>query len=125
MESDTFRQRNPFLQRRLDYFLVSNCLQDSIELADIIPAVYTEHSAIVQRFSWAGKKQRGSSHWKFNNSLLSDNVYIEGMRENLEEFFSFGYFPNDARMNWEYLKYKIKEYSRQYSIHKKKTDNAR
>ena len=35
----TFRQLTPFLQRRLDYLLVSDCLQDSIELADIIPAV--------------------------------------------------------------------------------------
>ena len=89
----TFRQPNPFLQRRLDYFLVSNCLQDSIELADIIiPAVCTDHSAIVLRFSWAGKKQRGSSYWKFNNSLLLDNVYIKGMRGNLEEFCSFWIF---------------------------------
>ena len=41
----TFRKPTPFLQRRLDYFLVSDCLQDSIELADIIPAVCTDHSA--------------------------------------------------------------------------------
>ena len=34
-------------------------------------------------------------------------------------------FQNDPRINWEYLKYKIIEYSRQYSIQKKKTDNAR
>ena len=121
----TFRQPTPFLQRRLDYFLVSDCLQDTIELADIIPAVCTDHSAIVLRFSWAGKKQRGLSYWKFNNSLLLDNVYMKGMRENIEEFCNLGYFPNDPRMNWEYLKFKIKKYSRQYSIQKKKKDNAR
>ena len=46
------------------------------------------------------------------------------MRENIEEFCCLGYFPIDPRMNWEYLKFKIKEYSRQYSIQKKKTDNA-
>ena len=47
------------------------------------------------------------------------------MRENIEEFCSLGYFPNDPRMNLEYLKFQIKEYSRQYSIQEKKTDNAR
>ena len=45
------------------------------------------------------------------------------MGENIEELCSRGYFPDDPRMNWEYLKFKIKEYSRQYSI--QKTDNAR
>ena len=49
---------------------------------------------------------------------------MKGMRENIEEFCNLGYFPNDPRMNWEYLNFKIKEYSRQYSIQKKKKDNA-
>ena len=47
------------------------------------------------------------------------------MRENIKEFCSLEYFPNDPRMNWEYLKFKIEEYSIQYSIQKKKADNAR
>ena len=52
-----FRQPTPFLQRCLDYFLVSDCLQDSIELADVVPGVCTDHSAIVLRFSWAEKNK--------------------------------------------------------------------
>ena len=42
----TFRQKTPFLQRRLDYFLISSCLQDHVKHIDILPAVCTDHSAI-------------------------------------------------------------------------------
>ena len=58
----TFRQPTSFLQRRLDYFLVSHCLQNNIEIADITPAVCTDHSAILLKFSNSGKRQTGSSY---------------------------------------------------------------
>ena len=120
----TFRQKTPFLQRRLDYFLVSHGLQDNIERADITPAVCTDHSAIVIKFSNSGKRRTGSSYWKFNNSLLLDNIYVSGMREQLEVLCNSEFFPDDPRLDWEYLKYKIKEFSREYSIRKKTEHTA-
>ena len=41
------------------------------------------------------------------------------MREQLEVLYNSESFPDDPRMQWEYLKYKIKEFSREYSIKKK------
>ena len=43
----TFRQPNPFLQRRLDYFFISDFLQDHTKHVDIIPAVNTDHSLLL------------------------------------------------------------------------------
>ena len=42
----TWRQNKPFIQRHLDYWLISDCLQDFIEEADIIPSIKSDHSAI-------------------------------------------------------------------------------
>ena len=44
----TSRQRHDFglIQRRLDYFLVSNILQESIKKTDILTSVSTDHSPI-------------------------------------------------------------------------------
>ena len=44
----TFRQkhRSGFLQRRLDYFFVSNTLQESIKDTEILPALSSDHSPI-------------------------------------------------------------------------------
>ena len=39
----TWRNKNPFIQRRLDYFIPSERLQDSIEIMDIIPSVQSDH----------------------------------------------------------------------------------
>ena len=90
----------------------------------LIPAVCTDHSAIVLQFSNSGKRQTDSSYWTFNNSLLSDNIYVSGMREQLEVLCNSESFPDDPRMQWEYLKYKIKEFSREYSMKKKRQHTA-
>ena len=39
----TWRNKNPFIQRRLDYFILSEGLQDSIEIMDIIPSIQSDH----------------------------------------------------------------------------------
>ena len=43
----TWRRKTPFKQRRLDFFLVSDMLQDNIRTVDIIPSVQSDHSAII------------------------------------------------------------------------------
>ena len=43
----TWRQRNPLIQRRLDYWFISDDLQDDIEYVDIKTAVRSDHSAII------------------------------------------------------------------------------
>ena len=43
----TWRSTNPLRQRRLDYIFISNDLQSVVNVIDIIPAVATDHSAVV------------------------------------------------------------------------------
>ena len=42
----SWRQKNPAIQRRLDYWLITNCIQEEVEKVDIIPAIRSDHSAI-------------------------------------------------------------------------------
>ena len=42
----TWRHKNSFLQRRLDYFLVSEYSQEQTDKLDIIPSVRTDHSTL-------------------------------------------------------------------------------
>lgn len=39
----TWRKRNPLIQRRLDYWLISNVCQEDIEKPDIIPSINSDH----------------------------------------------------------------------------------
>ena len=42
----TFRQKNPFLQRRLDYIFISNELQESVVNVEVLLSVNSDHSPI-------------------------------------------------------------------------------
>ena len=43
----TWLRKTPFKQRRLDFFLVSDMLQNNIRTVDIIQSVQSDHSAII------------------------------------------------------------------------------
>ena len=73
----TWRQKNPIIQRRIDYWLISNDLQDDIKRADIIPAIKTDHLAISLSITNLADQPFGPSDWKFNSSLLDNDAYIQ------------------------------------------------
>jgi hypothetical protein len=52
--------------------------------ARILPGYRTDHSLILISFQF-GKFQKGRSYWKFNNSLLKDEVYIEQVKNVIKE----------------------------------------
>ena len=65
----TWRRRNPFKQARLDYFLISNNLTDTISKADIIPGYRSDHSIIELNLT-TRKFTRWRGLWKLNTTLL-------------------------------------------------------
>ena len=97
-------------------------MQDHVKHIDILPAVCTDHSAII--LSFVPIVKRGPSYWKFNNSLLKDNNFIDQMKERIESILSNNTFAEDPRVNWDFLKYKMNEFSRNYSIAKKHRNTA-
>ena len=42
----SWRQKSPIIQRRLDYWLISDLLQDDVANVDIVTAIRTDHRAI-------------------------------------------------------------------------------
>ena len=82
----TWRNKNPFKQRRLDFFLISDSLQELVVDSKIIPSVQSDHLAIVLKVSPTNEGERGRTYWKFNNSLLDDNDFIEGLRQKIQVY---------------------------------------
>ena len=76
------------VHRRLCYWLISDCMQDFIELTDIVPSIKSDHSVITLQINRLQDKVRGLSHWMFNSSLLEDNNYIEIICSRLDEWLS-------------------------------------
>ena len=75
-KSFTWSQNSPMILCRLDYWLISNNLQDLVTTTEIIPAIKTDHSAISLEFRNSDKDIKGPGFWKMNCSLLEDEDYI-------------------------------------------------
>ena len=81
--SYTWSQKSPPIFYGLDYWLISNNLQDFVNTADIIPAIKTDHAAIELNLTDSNQNSRGLSFWKMNVSLLEDPNYLEELKQNI------------------------------------------
>ena len=111
MKRFTFRQNHVsgFIERRLDFFLISNILQESIIKTDVLASFCTDHSPIIFSLQLKDMPTRGKGFWKFNNSLTSNAEYVEKMKN--QNFETLHMLDQDKITEkhpiWEYLKYKI------------------
>ena len=82
MKRFTFWQNHVsgFIERRLDCFLISNILQESILKTDVLASFCTDHSPIFFSLQLKDMPIRGKGFWKFNNSLTSNDDYVEKMK---------------------------------------------
>ena len=55
----TWRNKNPLIQRRLDYFILNEDLQNSIEIIGIIPSVQSDHSVLKLKITPINERTRG------------------------------------------------------------------
>ena len=60
------------IERRLDYFSISNSMQVSVKNTDIIASLLTDHSPITFSFCEYEESNRGRGFRKFNNSLIEN-----------------------------------------------------
>lgn len=119
----TWRVNTPIVQRRLDYFVISDCLQDTVSCCDILSCVFTDHSAITLKLESNENLRRGPAYWRFNTSLLNDEVYVSQLRELIpgwKEEYWIETEQNDPIALWEILKYKIRQFTIKYSKAKQK-----
>ena len=114
----TWRQKRPLIQRRLDYWLISDCMQDIIGHTDIIPSIKSDHSAITLQINSITDQARGPSHWCFNSSLLSDEKYIELISAKYDEWIQEFAEVHDNRLLWDLMKYRIRQTAITYSKEK-------
>ena len=118
----TWRNKNPFKQRRLDFFLISDFLQELVVDSQFSQS---DHSAIVLKLSPTNEGERGRSHWKFNNSLPDDNDFMEGFRQKIQVYFRESSEASTPNARWDYLKYHMRQFSKKFSNDKVKKRKAR
>ena len=111
----TWRQKKPLIQRRLDFWLVSDFCQDEVEETSIKTAIRTDHSAIVISFNSLDEQIRGPSYWKFNCSLTEDENYVSAINAKIPEWLQEFNEVTDKRVLWDLIKYRVRQFTIKYS----------
>ena len=118
----TWRQKNPEIQCRLDFFLVSQCTSCNSINTDIAPGYKTDHSLVTLQIS-THNNMRGRGFWKLNTSFLKDEEYIKKIQSIITQTKDEYALDNTVTPNllWEMIKMKIRETSIEFGrINKRK-----
>ena len=78
-----------------------------------------DHKAVVLDLKILSEK-RGPGLWKFNNSLVEDNEYIDLIKENYPAIHEKYLDLKDDRLKWELIKMEIRSLTISYTKHKGK-----
>ena len=115
----TFTQKHSsgFIQRRLDYILISNNLQEFVTMTDILTPISTDHSSIL--FSLLKEKItiRGTGLWRFNSSLTEDQNCKTEIKKLIRNFSNENEFLSNHQLKWELLKYDFRKFTIKYTKH--------
>ena len=105
-------------QSRLDFFLIDKSLE-SISNCKYSHGINSDHSYVSLTIKGEQIK-RGRGYWKFNNSLLDEDLFVEGISEVIAETKNANF--DSYRGMWDVMKFKIKDFSSRYGADKKKKE---
>ena len=92
-------------------------MQESVKNVKILNALSTDHSPLFCSFLNLTNISKGRGLWKFNNSLISNANFVDGMKTLIQKVI-FG-FENDTyltdQVKWELLKYEIRKLAINFS----------
>ena len=102
----TFRQKHvsELIQRRFDYFYISNFMQVSVKNTDILASLLTDQLPITFSYCKSEESNRGRGFWKFNNSLIENGEYVHQMKKIISDTLNELFNENilDDQVKWEY-----------------------
>ena len=98
--------------------MITNNLCDFVTDTNIIPAIKTDHAAIILTLGGIGEV-RGPGMWKMNVSILDDEQYLDSLRVNFPKWKAQGEKDlSDTRLAWNWIKYNIRKHAIDYSREK-------
>lgn len=97
-------------QSRLDYFLVNRQLTVFIQNIFHYDTSLSDHSFVEMKINFENV-EKGPGLWILNNSLLTNDEYIEKIKNTIEEAKKCPLYGTEFLIWWDNLKYKIKKFS--------------
>ncbi len=134
--SDIWRHRNPIKkefsrqqivedivkQSRIDMFFISKSLTQFVTNVYISYTMISDHNFVCVKLDFS-RIERGQGIWIFNNQLLHDEDFCDGIRNIINN--ECQYDMSEPLVWWDNLKYKMKKYALYFAINKRKLDNQK
>ena len=105
----TWCQKKPITQRRLDYWFVSDTLQDDIDSVGIKTSIKSDHSALTLSINGLDDLEKGPNFWRFNSNLVNDSAFCELLTTEYASWLKEFKEVQDKRVLWDSIKYKIRQ----------------
>ena len=110
----TWRRPKPPAYSRIDMWFISDVLEDRVDKVDILSCIRSDHSPTILNFNNLETESSGSGYWKFNNLFLEEEYFLTELENNFNLWLEDCIIFNDDRVTWEFLKYKIRQFSIKY-----------
>ena len=113
----TFIQQHSsgFIQHRLDYFFISNGLQEFASTTGILTPILTNHSRVFFSLLQEKGNIRSKGFWKFDSSLIKDLESINEIKDLIRNFDTKNDNTFSRQLKWEFLKYEIQKFTIHYT----------
>ena len=118
-KSYTYESKYLKVQSRIDFFLVSNPITKLVLATDSRISIAPDHKAVRLKLK-ISNCSRGPGLWKFNNSLLEDENYVNLIKDNYPKIKEKYIDIEDKRLKWELIKMEIRSLTIPYSKNKAK-----
>ena len=105
--------------------MVAKNLTQFVKKSEIYPSIAPDHKVIYIALSLSNETPRGRGLWKFNNSLLNNEHYVNKIREIYFQTCSYYSELTDKRLFWEMLKMEIRAATISFSKDLAKSTNCR
>lgn len=113
------------MKSRIDYFLIAKHLSQYVRKVDIQTSIAPDHKLVLLSIQWEKLSKRGPGFWKFNNSLLNDENYIQLIQNTYPEFQRKYSHVQDKQFFWELLKMEIRTSTISFSKGRAKINRRR
>ena len=109
----TLSTRDKTIQSRLDYMYTSEHAFDSI---------FSDHSPVLLSYKDISSTRESRGLWKLNNCFLKEPEYIDLINTNVTKWVEEATTLDDTKMQWDYIKYRIRSASDMYGKKGQKKD---
>ena len=107
----TWRQNSSAIQCRLDYCLVSKHLLPQVKEYIITLVSFSTIQLSRSTFSLTTLLREVLVFFKFDNSLLNDHCFVEGLSKKIPEYKEKYNYLQDKRLYWDMLKMEIRSFT--------------